>query len=488
MNQTMNQAMGNAMSADISPAINRSIVLIVEDDRDLREALVDTLQASDCYVVAAENGEAAMKVLATQHVDLVCSDVNMPGMNGIQLLQKIQQQIPSMPVILMTAYGSIEHSVSAMHKGASDYLVKPFRADVFVSVIAKYLNQGVICTEDSPVAEESSSKQLLRLAAKVAATDATVLITGESGTGKEVLARYIHNNSPRNSSPFVAINCAAIPENMLEATLFGYEKGAFTGAHVSREGKFELANGGTILLDEISEMDLGLQAKLLRVLQEREVERLGGRENLKLDVRVIATSNRDLKKCAREGTFREDLYYRLSVFPMRWLPLRERRDDILPIAYKVMGEHCRKMGRKPGRFDKSAENALRAFDWPGNVRELDNTIQRALVIQDQACLTAADLSLDSDNITGIDSILNMLRPEESEGLTLNRSLSPKEEGGRLDSDLKQREFDVILNTLRQNRGKRKKTAEILGISARTLRYKIARMREFGIDVEGLLEV
>lgn len=476
------------MSSALNPTKNKSIVLIVEDDRDLREALVDTLEASDCYVVAAENGEAAMKVLATQHVDLVCSDVNMPGMNGMQLMHKIQQEIPSMPVILMTAYGSIEHSVSAMHKGASDYLVKPFRAEVFVSVIAKYLNQGVISNEDSPVAEESSSKQLLKLAAKVAATDATVLITGESGTGKEVLARYIHNNSPRNSSPFIAINCAAIPENMLEATLFGYEKGAFTGAHVTREGKFELANGGTILLDEISEMDLGLQAKLLRVLQEREVERLGGRENLKLDVRVIATSNRDLKKCAGEGTFREDLYYRLSVFPMRWLPLRERRDDILPIAYKVMGEHCRKMGRKPGRFDKSAENALRAFDWPGNVRELDNTIQRALVIQDQACLTAGDLSLDSENITGIDSILNMMRSTDNDDSTMSRLLTPKEEGGRLDSDLKQREFDVILNTLRNNRGKRKKTAEILGISARTLRYKIARMREFGIDVEGLLEI
>lgn len=472
----------------MSSSTNKSIVLIVEDDRDLREALVDTLQASDCYVVAAENGEAAMKVLATQHVDLVCSDVNMPGMNGIQLLQKIHQEIPSMPVILMTAYGSIEHSVSAMHKGASDYLVKPFRAEVFVSVIAKYLNQGGTSVDDSPVAEQASSKQLLKLAAKVAATDATVLITGESGTGKEVLARYIHNRSPRNSSPFVAINCAAIPENMLEATLFGYEKGAFTGAHVGREGKFELANGGTILLDEISEMDLGLQAKLLRVLQEREVERLGGRENLKLDVRVIATSNRDLKKCTALGVFREDLYYRLSVFPMRWLPLRERRDDILPIAYKVMGEHCRKMGRQPGRFDKSAENALRAFDWPGNVRELDNTIQRALVIQDQACLTAGDLSLDSENITGIDSILNMMRPDDTGGLDPSRLVAAKEEGGRLDSDLKQREFDVILNALRQNRGKRKKTAEILGISARTLRYKIARMREFGIDVEGLLEI
>lgn len=468
--------------------MSKSIVLIVEDDRDLREALVDTLQASECHVVAAENGEAALKVLATQHVDLVCSDVNMPGINGIQLLQKIQAEIPSMPVILMTAYGSIEHSVSAMHKGASDYLVKPFRAEVFVSVIAKYLNQGGIDDGDSPVAEESSSKQLLKLAAKVAATDATVLITGESGTGKEVLARYIHNKSPRHSLPFIAINCAAIPENMLEATLFGYEKGAFTGAHVSREGKFELANGGTLLLDEISEMDLGLQAKLLRVLQEREVERLGGRENLKLDVRVIATSNRDLKKCAAEGVFREDLYYRLSVFPMRWLPLRERREDILPIAYKLMAEHCRKMGRKPSRFDKSAENALRAFDWPGNVRELDNTIQRALVIQDQTCLTAGDLSLESDSITGIDSLLSSYVGEVRDVDEGSGNSAVREDGGRLDNDLKQREFDVILNTLRQNKGKRKRTAEILGISARTLRYKLARMREFGIDVEGLMEV
>ena len=484
----MNGAMSQTISSKISPAITNSIVLIVEDDRDLREALIDTLQASDCYVVAAENGEAALKVLATQHVDLVCSDVNMPGMNGIELLQKIQQEIPSMPVILMTAYGSIEHSVSAMHKGASDYLVKPFRAEVFVSVVAKYLNQGVISTDDSPVAEESSSKKLLKLAAKVAATDATVLITGESGTGKEVLARYIHNKSPRNSSPFIAINCAAIPENMLEATLFGYEKGAFTGAHITREGKFELANGGTLLLDEISEMDLGLQAKLLRVLQEREVERLGGSETLKLDVRVIATSNRDLKRCAGEGIFREDLYYRLSVFPMRWLPLRERRDDILPIAYKILSEHCRKMSRKPARFDRSGENALRAFDWPGNVRELDNTIQRALVIQDQACITAGDLSLDSENITGIDSILDMMKPDDADSLDHIRVPSANEECGRLDSDLKKREFDVILNTLRKNRGKRKKTAEVLGISARTLRYKIARMREFGIDVEGLLEI
>jgi two-component system response regulator FlrC len=460
--------------------MSNSIVLLVEDDGDLREALVETLEAAAFIVVDVENGDAALEVLATQHVDVVCSDVNMPGMNGIQLLQEIHKAHPALPVILMTAFGSIEHSVSAMHKGASDYLVKPFGADIFISVIKKYIATECATASELPVAEESSSRTLLHLASKVANTDATVLITGESGTGKEVLARYIHTQSPRKSKAFIAINCAAIPENMLEATLFGYEKGAFTGAHVAREGKFELAHGGTLLLDEISEMDLGLQAKILRVIQEREVERLGGKTTLQLDVRIIATCNRDLKQCVKDGSFREDLFYRLSVFPMRWLPLRERRADILPIANKLMAEHCIKMGRVCARFDPSAESALMAYSWPGNVRELDNTIQRALVIQDQAWICASVLSLD--NFCASISLLS------TSLATLEPSAVPAEmERGLLDSDLKQREFDVILNTLRKNRGKRKQSAEVLGISARTLRYKLAKMREVGIDIEGLLE-
>lgn len=467
--------------------MSKSIVLIVEDDGELRDALVDTLHEAACHVVAAENAETALKILATQHVDLVCSDVNMPGMNGITLLEKIQRGYPSLPVILMTAYGSIEHSVSAMHKGASDYLVKPFRAEIFVAVISKYLNDHSDQSDLAPVAEEASSRHLLKLAKKVAITDATVLVTGESGTGKEVLARFIHSSSTRKNAPFVAINCAAIPENMLEATLFGYEKGAFTGAHMSREGKFELANGGTLLLDEISEMDLGLQAKLLRVLQEREVEKLGGQATVKLDVRVIATSNRDLKRCVVDGTFREDLYYRLSVFPMRWLPLRQRREDILPIANKLIFEHCQKMGRRLACFDKSAQRALKEFDWPGNVRELDNTIQRSLVIQDQANISALDLALDRDSITGSDVMVNSINVEINEQALGRAEEAVLDDSGRLDNDLKRREFDVIINTLRQNRGKRKQTSEILGISARTLRYKLARMRDFGIDVEAMLE-
>ena len=471
--------------------MSNPVLLIVEDDQDLREALIDTAQDANVAAVPAADAEAAMRILATQAVDMVCSDVNMPGKNGMELLQHIQSEHPGLPVVLMTAFGSIEHSVQAMQKGAADYLVKPFRSDIFLEVIEKYLSNTKPDAADLPVAEAESSKQLLQVAQRVAATEATVLITGESGTGKEVLARFIHNGSVRRSGPFVAINCAAIPENMLEATLFGYEKGAFTGAHTSREGKFEQANGGTILLDEISEMDAGLQAKLLRVLQEREVERLGGKSTLKLDLRVIATSNRDLRHCVSDGSFREDLFYRLSVFPLQWLPLRERRDDILPIARKLIASHCRKMGRTPALLDGSAEYALRNHEWPGNVRELDNSIQRALVLQDSGYLSATNLSLiqigDSVSFPGAiggtdNSISSMLNVQKE-----NRESAGLIDPGLLDSDLKQREYEVILSTLKKNRGKRKLTAEVLGISARTLRYKIARMRDIGINIEALIE-
>lgn len=274
---------------------------------------------------------------------------------------------------------------------------------------------------------------------------------------------------------------------MLEATLFGYEKGAFTGAHVGRQGKFEQAEGGTILLDEISEMDGGLQAKILRVLQEREVERLGGKAILQLDVRVIATSNRDLKQDVIDGRFREDLYYRLSVFPLQWQPLRERRGDILPLSRRLIAAHCKKMGRSPLRLDSSAEQLLHRHDWPGNVRELDNTIQRALVLQDGSVITAASLAFDavdgSMSFFSVSAGVDQAAITPADGAEASLLIDP----GMLDSDLKQREFEVILSTLRKNRGKRKFTAETLGISARTLRYKIARMREVGIDIEAMIE-
>ncbi|HCL38476.1 MAG TPA: sigma-54-dependent Fis family transcriptional regulator, partial [Marinobacter hydrocarbonoclasticus] len=307
-------------------------ILIVEDDHDLREALVTTLELAKFQVREAASAEDALASLARAPVDMVVSDINMPGMSGHELLAEVQRLYPGLPMMLITAYGQISHAVSAMQSGAIDYLVKPFESQVLVEAVSRVVGGSRQKAGDEPVAEDPVSKRMFQLAAKVAASDSTVMISGESGTGKEVLARYIHQQSPRADEPFVAINCAAIPENMLEAILFGHEKGAFTGAVAASPGKFEQANGGTILLDEISEMDLGLQSKLLRVLQEREVERVGGRKTIQLDVRVLATTNRDLADYVREGKFREDLYYRLTVFPMRWQPLRERPLDILPLA------------------------------------------------------------------------------------------------------------------------------------------------------------
>lgn len=325
-------------------------VLLVEDDRALREALSDTLLLGGHEFVAVDSAEAALPVLAREAFSLVISDVNMPGMDGHQLLGLIRTRYPHLPVLLMTAYGAVDRAVEAMRQGAADYLVKPFEARALLDLVARHaLGQLPGSEEDGPVALEPASRQLLELAARVARSDSTVLISGESGTGKEVLANYIHQQSPRAGKPFIAINCAAIPDNMLEATLFGHEKGSFTGAIAAQPGKFELADGGTILLDEISEMPLGLQAKLLRVLQEREVERVGARKPINLDIRVLATTNRDLAAEVAAGRFREDLYYRLSVFPLAWRPLRERPADILPLAERLLRKHSAQPQDEPRR-------------------------------------------------------------------------------------------------------------------------------------------
>ncbi|MDX2502884.1 MAG: sigma-54 dependent transcriptional regulator, partial [Gammaproteobacteria bacterium] len=292
------------------------LILVVEDDAALREALTDTLELGGYNVLEADNGRAALEHLATDEaseIDIVISDVQMPKMDGHQLLKQIKR-LYDLPVLLMTAYGTISKAIEAMKDGAVDYLVKPFEAEVLVSVVSRYIGKSI--EEHEMIADSSKMQNISQLAKRVAASDATVMIGGSSGTGKEVLARFIHNNSSRVKKPFIAINCAAIPENMLEATLFGYEKGAFTGAYKASSGKFEQAQGGTLLLDEISEMDLGLQAKLLRVLQEKEVERLGGQELIPLDVRVLATSNRNIHHQVQEHKFREDLFYRLNVFPI----------------------------------------------------------------------------------------------------------------------------------------------------------------------------
>jgi len=448
-------------------------VLLVEDDRVLRQALGDTLEIGGFDYRAVGSAEEALEAVLAEAFSLVVSDVNMPGMDGHQLLAQLRRQQPQLPVLLMTAHAAVERAVEAMRQGAADYLVKPFEPKALLSLVERYAAGRVSAAEEEgPVACEPASRQLLELAARVARSDSTVLISGESGTGKEVLARYIHQQSPRAAEPFVAINCAAIPDNMLEATLFGHEKGAFTGAIAAQAGKFEQAEGGTLLLDEISEMPLALQAKLLRVLQEREVERVGGRKPISLDIRVLATTNRDLAGEVAAGRFREDLYYRLSVFPLAWCALRERKGDILPLAERLLARHVSKMKHAPVRLSTDARACLQAHAWPGNVRELDNALQRALILQQGGVIEAADFCLAG-------------------AIPLSAGAAPSvaavvAEASGLGDDLRRHEYQTIIDTLRAERGRRKEAAERLGISPRTLRYKLAQMRDAGFDVEASL--
>ena len=438
--------------------MNTATVLVVEDDLSLREAMCDTLQMAGYQVTAAADAQAALRLVEKEAVGMVVSDVHMQPMDGHLLLQKLKARHPSLPVVLMTAYGNVQKAVQAMRDGASDYLVKPFEAQVLVNMVSRYLSQTEV--NSALVANDVKTVELMALAERVAASDVTVVISGESGTGKEVFARHIHACSRRADQPFVAINCAAIPENMLEAVLFGYEKGAFTGAYQSSAGKFEQAQGGTLLLDEISEMALGLQAKLLRVLQEREVERLGGKKVIALDVRVLATTNRNLKEAVRAGRFREDLFYRLNVFPLQLRPLRERPGDIPALANALIARRVGAAEVTPSLSD-GAQSALLAYHWPGNVRELDNVIQRALILRHGDVIQAADIHFECGGDVS----------------------PPVPAADDLHGDLKAREYQVILNALNET-GSRKATALKLGISPRTLRYKLARMRDAGIELPG----
>lgn len=547
-----------AVNMDSTKPVKGS-VLVVEDDNDLREALTETLQLAEFDVLAVNSAEAAISAIESRPVEMIVSDVNMGGMSGHDLLRHVQQNKPHIPVLLITAYASVQDSVDAIRHGAVDYLVKPFKPEALINIVERIVGCGQV-QDDEPIAEATASRQLLQISRRVAQSDSTVLIHGESGTGKEVLARYIHTHSPRAKQPFIAINCAAIPENMLEAMLFGYEKGAFTGAYSSAPGKFEQANGGTLLLDEISEMPMALQAKLLRVLQEREVERLGSRKIIELDVRVIATTNRDMSQEVIQGRFREDLFYRLNVLPLGWLPLRERRDDILPLAEKLLRVHGAKQHRQGVIFSEAARVALYNHYWPGNVRELDNVVQRALVMQTGREIQVENLMLElnfstpgvaptmtqintpavaSNNVTpggiphaslgsavphntmqglqgaqgvpggtvvdsGLMSGMQMMRSPSQPvvshvdsrtmmssapaGFSHAHSEVPQEQAPEtstagLGGDLKQREFEIIVNTMREVKGSRKLTAEKLGISPRTLRYKLAKLREEGLDVD-----
>jgi len=444
-------------------------VLVVEDDLSLREALCDTLQLAGYPVLSANNGKSALTMIDQEDISVVVSDVQMKPMDGFSLLKKLKSSRPDLPVVLMTAYGTIQKAVQAIREGASDYLVKPFDSDALLTLVKRFVIDDI--TEySSLIAEDPQTRRLAELATRVAASDATVMITGESGSGKEVFARFIHEQSNRSEGPFIAINCAAIPENMLEAMIFGYEKGAFTGAYSANAGKFEQANGGTLLLDEISEMSLPLQAKLLRVLQEREVERLGGKKVIPLDVRVLATSNRNLREEVSVKNFREDLFYRLNVFPLHLSPLCARKLDIIPIAEKLISNWAIKRNPLP-EITSAAKEKLLGYHWPGNVRELDNVMQRALILMTGDEVTENDICFEACEESK-DVAVESIAKEE---ISVDESL-------KLGEDLKSREERLIVDVLKSVKGSRKQAAEKLGISPRTLRYKIARLKEQGIEL------
>ena len=433
-------------------------ILVVEDDQDLLEAVCTTIQLSGYEAIPAANGQDALNVIQMQPIGMVVSDVQMKPMDGLTLLKKIKSLHPDLPVLLMTAYREIDKAITAMRSGACDYLLKPFEPDNLLVYIKRYALPEYD-QDNAVIANDPKTRALLSLAKRVAKSPATVMLTGESGCGKEIVASYIHRHSLRASQPFIAINCAAIPENLLEATLFGYEKGSFTGATQAQPGKFEQAEGGTLLLDEISEMPLELQAKLLRVLQEREVERVGGHKMIKLDIRVLATSNRDMMAMVKSGQFREDLYYRLNVFPIEIPALRERPLDIEPLALRMVEKNALQNDQAPTKVTPKAIEKLTQYSWPGNIRELENVMQRAMIL-------ASDV-IDEEHIHLPENKIHSVPKDACSEAPIQ--------------DMKSLERKHILETLASVNGSRKLAVKKLGISERTLRYKLQQYRLINQD-------
>jgi two-component system response regulator FlrC len=452
-------------------------ILVVEDDEALRDALLITLEAAGHRASGADGGPAALALIERQAFHMVISDLRMSPMDGLQLLGELRQRKPGLPVLLMTAFGDVDKAVAAMRGGACDFMLKPFEPKALLDQIERYAIPPVAA---GVIAADPKTREILLLAARVAKTDATVLLTGESGTGKEVFARYIHDQSPRARGPFVAINCAAIPDNLLEATLFGHEKGAFTGAQGAQAGKFEQADKGTLLLDEISEMPLALQAKLLRVLQEREVERVGGKKPTPVDIRVLATSNRDMAAEVAAGRFREDLFYRLNVFPLAIPALRERPGDIVPLARHFLAMHGARLGRA-AKIGPVAAAKLAAHPWPGNVRELENVMQRSLILAPGETVEAEHLLLPAGTVAAPSPSTSAVTPELTfAAATISQPLV----SSTSPANMKDLERQHILDTLAKVGGSRKKAIELLGISERTLRYKLAQYRDEGFLKDG----
>lgn len=450
-------------------------ILIVDDDPSMRLALSETLESCGYDVESADNGSEALQKFQTQSFEIVITDMRMPHLGGMDVLKGVKKISPQTPVILITAYGTVSTAVEAMKEGASEFIMKPFSLDDLQGVVKNVLANTVsVAGEEAPpvmpvspeadiISQAGNVGSLLALMRSVAKSKSSVLIQGESGTGKELFARYIYRHSTRKNRPFIAINCAAIPHHLLESEMFGYEKGAFTGAVQRKPGRFELADGGTLLLDEIGEMDIQLQAKLLRVLQESEVDRLGGREPISVDIRIIATTNADLKKSIEEKKFREDLFYRLNVIPIHIPPLRERLGDVALLSDYFLKKYSQINEKKKPVLSPDAMRILNAYHWPGNVRELEHVIERSVLICDDEVILPAHLYLDGPVRT---------LPEES-GM---ESVTVPDLDAKIESQpaftLKEMEKNMIFAALNRVNGNRTKASKLLGISVRTMRNKL----------------
>ncbi len=444
-------------------------ILVVEDEAKLRRLVELQLADEGFQVQSTPDAESALQILNKESFDLLLTDFRLPGMNGLDFLQAAKRIDAQMPVVIMTAYGSVESAVDAMKAGASDYVLKPFSLAELVLVIRKELDTNRLREENRSlrealgrryeyaniVANSEKMQAVLALVERVAPSNVTVLIGGESGVGKDLIARAIHEHSQRASGPFIKINSTAIPETLLESELFGYEKGAFSGATASKPGKFELADRGTLFLDEIGDVPASIQVKLLRVLQEREFERLGGTKTHKVDVRLIAATNRDLRAALEEGTFREDLYYRLNVVAIDIPPLRDHKEDIPALVKFFLEKFAKESDVPPKSLTPDAMKLLMDFRWPGNVRELENVIQRAITLSEKTTLDVSDIQLDSRTPRGNSSANSFLLPE---GMTLD-----------------QWEQETIREALKRANGNKSQAARMLGLSRNALRYRLSQM-------------
>jgi DNA-binding NtrC family response regulator len=449
-------------------------ILIVEDEPRMRRLLEISLGEEGHTVQTVDDAETGLKALRKDAVDLILTDLKLPGMNGLDFLEQAKELNPSVPVVVMTAYGSVETAVEAMKAGASDYVLKPFTMAEMKLVVKKELDVQKVREEnrslrealgkryqfENIIARSHKMQEVLSVVARVAGSNATVLLGGESGVGKDLIARAIHQNSRRAAGPFIKVNSTAIPDTLFESELFGFEKGAFTGAVASKPGKFELADKGTLFLDEIGDVPAAIQVKLLRVLQEREFERLGGTRTLKVDVRLLAATNRDLRAALEQGTFREDLYYRLNVVPIDIPPLREHKEDIPDLAQHFLSRFARESEREITGITPAAVNLLIGYHWPGNVRQLENTVERAVALSEGPMIDSGDIHLDSAarSIAGHPSAIAAGNSFLPEGMTLE-----------------QWEDEMIREALRRANGNKSQAARLLGLSRNALRYRLGKL-------------